>query len=142
MQPHYFPLLGRFLWVYLVALIVIGGITGALGLGSVGGFVPLMVAAMDGGGRFVKRAKRAPTSGEKWALATMHALVSLLVAIPFLLLLLAVSPELGQLGGAMMVIVAVAIVINMLICRVFVWLGARNMMKKMGPTISDAEVFQ
>ncbi|MEM9344914.1 MAG: ABZJ_00895 family protein [Pseudomonadota bacterium] len=145
MQAHYFPLLGRFLWVYIALIVVVGGITGALGIANAGtSLVPIMVAAMDGGGRFVKRAKRAPTSGEKWVLAAMHSLVSVLVAIPILVLMAALAPELLSGVGALIILAIVvgAFLFNVLVCRVFVWLGARNMVKKMGPQIGDAEVFQ
>ena len=145
MQPHYFPLLGRFLWVYIALIIVIGGLTAALGIANAGtNLVPIMVAAMAGGGRFVQRAKRAPTGGEKWALALMQSLVAILLSIPILLFQFSLEPGLmsGLFGGMVLGILVVASVINVLICRVFVWLGARNMLKKMGPEISDAEVFQ
>ncbi|MTH98675.1 MULTISPECIES: ABZJ_00895 family protein [Alphaproteobacteria] len=104
--------------------------------GAAAGMIPFMTAAMIEGQRYVKDHGEKPTTSGMWAASRLMALVglvwSLLLAVVFVMVFPEVLAPLSSLPIIwMLVILGISFVLSILLCRLFIGLGAKNQLKQM-----------
>lgn len=137
--------------VYFLAQIVISIVGAIVGIdtGSLSSVGAIMAGAIVSGRSFVLNHQRLPNTAEKWRLVLGSLAVSLGISVLFLLVLLAVMPELGEMIGALIAELGIAlfavifgVVLLVHIAAMYFSFGflLSKVMKDYGPDVREPEV--